>query len=216
MPRRPYRSPWLRPVRLIHTTLHKVLKQAVRWGLIVRNVAEVVQAPRWARKELRVLSPEEVGRLLKASRGERLACLYLLAVTTGLREGELLGLRWRDVNLEAEVLSVSQQLTRTRAGLSFTSPKRGKTRSVRLTPTAVAALKVHRATQNEERLKADSLWQDLGLVFTSTIGTPVDVGNLTYRSFRPLLERAGLPRIRFHDLRHTFATLLLSKGTLLI
>jgi integrase len=123
-----------RTVQLIHTTLHKALKQVVRWGLIVRNVAEVVQAPRWARKELRVLSPEEVGRLLKASRGERLAYLYLLAVTTGLREDELLGLRWRDVNLEAEVLSVSQQLARTKAGLSFTSPKRGKARSVGLHP----------------------------------------------------------------------------------
>lgn len=162
---------------------------------------------------MRALSPEEVRKLLEAARGDRLECLFLLAVTTGLREGELLGLRWRDVNLEGEVLSVRQQLTRTKSGLSFTSPKRGKTRSVRLTATAAAALKAHRAAQNEERLKAGSLWEDLELVFTSTIGTPVDVGNLTYRSFRPLLKRAGLPRIRFHDLRHTFATLLLSKGT---
>ena len=202
-----------RTVRLIHTTLNKALKQAMRWGLVPRSVTELVQAPRWVKKEVRALSPEEVRKLLEAAHGERLECLFLLAVTTGLREGELLGLRWRDVNLKDEVLSVRQQLSRTRSGLSFTSPKRGKSRSVRLTATAVAALKAHRAAQNEERLKAGCLWQHLELVFTSTVGTPVDVGNLTYRSFRPLLERAGLPRIRFHDLRHTFATLLLSKGT---
>ena len=111
------------------------------------------------------------------------------------------------------LLQVRRQLTRTRAGLSFSAPKRGKARVVRLTATAVAALEGHRAVQNEERTRAGSLWQETSLVFTSTIGTPVDVGNLTYRSFRPLLERAGLPRIRFHDLRHTCATILLSRGT---
>jgi integrase len=83
---------------------------------------------------------------------------------------------------------------------------------VRLTDTAVAVLKTHKTAQNAERLKAGSLWKDHDLIFTSTIGTPVDVGNLTYRSFRPLLKRAGLPQIRIHDLRHTAATLLLGKG----
>lgn len=83
---------------------------------------------------------------------------------------------------------------------------------MRITEGAVAALRDHRGRQNEDRLRLGSLWQDDGLVFTSTVGTPVDVDNLTYRSFRPLLERAGLPRIRVHDLRHTAATLLLGKG----
>ena len=111
------------------------------------------------------------------------------------------------------LLQVRRQLTRTRDGLSFTAPKRGKARVVRLTDLAIAALKAHREAQNEERARAGSLWEETSLVFTSTIGTPVDVGNLTYRSFRPLLKSADLPRIRFHDLRHTCATLLLSKGT---
>jgi integrase len=117
------------------------------------------------------------------------------------------------VDLERELLQVRRQLTPTRDGLSFTAPKRGKARVVRLTDMAIAALKAHREAQNEERARACSLWEETSLVFTSTIGTPVDVGNLTYRSFRPLLKRTNLPRIRFHDLRDTCATLLLSKGT---
>ena len=106
-----------------------------------------------------------------------------------------------------------RQLTRTKGGLSFTSPNRGKARVVRLISTAVAALGAHREAQTVEQTKAGSLGQDGALVFASTVGTPVDAGNLTYKSFRPLLERAGLPRIRFHYLRNTCATLLLSKGT---
>jgi integrase len=117
------------------------------------------------------------------------------------------------VNLEDGTLQVRRQLTRTKDGHSFTTPKRGKSRVVRLTGTAVAALRAPQAQQSKERAKAGSLWQNADLVFTSTVGTPVDVGNLTYKSLRPLLEHAGLPRIRFHDLRHTRATLLLSKGT---
>jgi integrase len=135
-----------------------------------------------------------------------------VAITAGLREGELLGLRWEDVGLGVGKLAFKRQLTRTKDGLSFNAPKRGKTRSVRLTAHAVNTLKDHRKRQLEKQPAAGLLWRENGLVFASTIGTPVDVGNLTYRSFRPLLERASLPRIRFHDLRHTCATILLGKG----
>jgi integrase len=202
-----------RTVKLIHTVLNKSLKYAVHHGLIPRNSCESVTPPRVMKKEIKALSPQEAKRLLESAKGERFEALYVLAITAGLREGELLGLRWQDVNLDAETLSVRQQLTRTRSGLSFTSPKGDKSRSIRLASHTVRVLKHHNIAQKEERLKAGSLWQDTRLVFTTKVGTPVDVGNLTYRSFRPLLERAGLPRIRVHDLRHTFATLLLSKGT---
>lgn len=206
-----------RTVRLVHTTLHKALKQAVRWGLVPRNVTEAVVPPklsRDARKEIRPLSQEQARALLAAARGDRLEALYVLAVTAGLRQGELLGLRWQDVDLEGGTLSVRQQLTRSNEyGLRFTEPKSKKSRrSIKLAKSAVDALKRHRVAQNEERLRLGSLWQDQGLVFTSGTGGPLDVGNLTNRSFRPLLERAGLPRIRFHDLRHTCATLLLSRN----
>jgi integrase len=200
-------------VRKMHSILRKALKQAVLDGLIPRNVCDAVTAPRQTKKEMQPLTPAQAKRLFENVREDRLRALYVLAITAGLREGELLGLRWEDVNLERGLLQVRQQLTRTRDGLSFTAPKRGKARVVRLTDMAIAALKAHREAQNEERARAGSLWEETSLVFTSTIGTPVDVGNLTYRSFRPLLKRTNLPRIRFHDLRHTCATLLLSKGT---
>jgi integrase len=126
----------------------------------------------------------------------------------------LLGLRWQDVDLQRGSLQVRQQLIRTEEdGLCFTSPKGGRSRGLKLTQGAIDALKRHRKRQNEERLRLGTLWQDTGLVFTSTIGTPMDGDNLAKRSFGPLLKRAGLPRIRFHDLRHTFATVLLSRGT---
>jgi integrase len=201
-----------RTVQLIHTTLRKALQQAVSDGILPRNVCEAVRPPWRVRKEMRPLTLEQARTFLEAAKGDRLQALYILAITTGLREGELLGLRWTDVDLEGGKLRVLRQLTRTKKGLSFTVPKRGRTRVVRLTGTAGAALKAHKALQNEERLKAGSLWQDDDLVFTSTIGTPVDVGNLTYRSFRPLLKSAGLPQIRIHDLRHTAATLMLGRG----
>jgi integrase len=202
-----------RTVQIIHTVLRKALQQAVRDDVLPRNVCDAVTAPRQTKKEMQPLTPAQAKRLLENVREDRLRALYVLAITAGLREGELLGLRWEDVNLERKLLQVCRQLTRTRDGLFFTAPKRGRARVVRLTDLAIAALEAHWVAQNEERTRAGSLWQETGLVFTSTIGTPVDVGNLTYRSFRPLLKRTDLPRIRFHDLRHTCATLLLSKGT---
>jgi integrase len=202
-----------RTVQIIHTVLRKALQQAVRDDVLTRNVCDAVTAPRPTKKEMQPLTPEQAKSLLENVREDRLRALYVLAITAGLREGELLGLRWDDVDLERKLLQVRRQLTRTRDGLSFTAPKRDKARVVRLTDIAIAALKAHREAQNEERARAGSLWEETSLVFTSSIGTPVDVGNLTYRSFRPLLKRTNLPRIRFHDLRHTCATLLLSKGT---
>jgi integrase len=202
-----------RTVQIIHTVLRKALQQAVRDDVLPRNVCDAVTAPRQTKKEMQPLTPAQAKRLFENVREDRLRALYVLAITAGLREGELLGLRWEDVNLERGLLQVRQQLTRTRDGLSFTAPKRGKARVVRFTDMAIAALRAHWVAQNEERTRAGSLWQETGLVFTSTVGTPIDVGNLTYRSFRPLLKRTDLPRIRFHNLRHTCATLLLSKGT---
>jgi integrase len=146
-------------------------------------------------------------------RGDRFEALYVLAVTAGLREGKLLGLKWEDADLEAGTLSVRRTLSEARSGRFFEPPKNGKGRSIKLTAQAVEALRNHRKYQNEERLRLGTLWQDQGLVFPAQTGTPMNAKNLTARSFKQRLERVGLPRsVRLHDLRHTCATLLLGKG----
>jgi integrase len=202
-----------RTVQYIHTTLHKALKDAVGDGLIPRNVTEAVRAPRPAKKEVRPLSPDQSRTFLEAARGDRYEALYVLAVTAGLREGELLGLKWEDIDLDVGSLAVRRTLSEARSGRFFEAPKNGKGRSIKLTRQAVEALRTHRKRQNEERLRFGTLWQDSGLVFPAQTGTPMNAKNLTARSFKPLLERAGLSRtVRLHDLRHTCATLLLGKG----
>ncbi|BBL78430.1 Tyrosine recombinase XerC [Rubrobacter xylanophilus DSM 9941] len=202
-----------RTVQYLHVVLHRALKQALRWGLISRNPAEAVDPPKVRKEEMRPLSPEEARRFLEAAEGDRLEALYVLALTTGMRQGELLGLKWEDIDLDAATLTVRRTLTAAEGGRPlFSSPKTAKgRRSIRLTPGAVAALKAHKVRQAEEKLRSP-LWKDYGLVFTTEAGTPIDRHNLIQRSFLPLLRRAGLPKIRFHDLRHTAATLLLSKG----
>ncbi len=202
-----------RTVRYVHTTLNKALKDALADGLIPRNVASAVRPPKLTKKEIRPLSPEQANIFLEAARGDRFEALYVMAITTGLREGELLGLRWEDVDLESGTLSVRRTLSEARSGRFFEPPKNGKGRNIRLTARAVDALKRHKASQNEERLRLGTLWHDEGLVVPSLTGTPMNAKNLTARSFKPLLKQAGLPHtVRFHDLRHTCATLLLSKG----
>lgn len=202
-----------RTVQYIHTTLHKALKQAVNDGLLPRNVTEAVKAPRLTKKEVRPLSPQQAQTLLEAAQGDRFEALYVLAVTAGLREGELLGLKWEDVDLLAGTLSVRRSLSTFKGGHSFEPPKNGKGRSIRLTARAVDALERHRAAQNEERLRLDSLWEDHGLVFPAQTGKPMRPWSLTGGPYLRLLRRAGLPEgTRFHDLRHTCATLLLVEG----
>jgi integrase len=202
-------------VRYIHAVLHRALKQALRWGLVPRNASESVDLPKLGNEEVEVLLPEEVRTFLEAAREDRLEALYVVAVTVGLRRGELLGLRWTDLKLDGESkLRVGRQLQRMRdgSGRRFVAPKGGKGRTIRLPARTVEALKAHRARQAEMKLKAGSLYQDGGLVFASEIGTALEPSNIDRRSFKPLLEKAGLPNIRFHDLRHSCATVLLSQG----
>lgn len=199
-------------VRLIHAMVHRSLKQALRLRLVAVNVSEAVDPPRLEHREFRALSPEEVKRLISAAKGDRNEALYILALTTGMRQGELLGLRWADVDLDGAFLAVRQQVYRVRGKWVFTEPKTAKgRRTITLPPMTVEALRRHRVIQSEERLKASD-WDDTDLIFPNRHGRPMEKQNLMRRSFRPLLERADLPRIRFHDLRHSAATLLLSLG----
>ena len=200
-----------RTVLHIHRVFSKALKQAAADGLIPRNPADPVMPPQPRREEIRPLNCEQVRALFEAANGDRLEALYIVAVTAGLRRGELQGLKWDDLDLEAGTLQVRRTLSEPKGGYIFETPKSGKGRSVRLTRRATAALRSHRKRQLEERMKLAGLWTDHGLVFTSGVGTPLLGGNLN-RSFKATLRRAGLPEVRFHDLRHTCATLLLKQG----
>jgi integrase len=200
-------------VQQIHAVLHKALAQALRWGMIPRNPADAVKAPRPAPEEMRPLSPDEALKLVEAVHGDKLEALYILAVQTGMRQGELLALKWEDVDLNRGVIHVRRTLVRSRGRLALGEPKTKKSRRpVNLTNVAVEALKTHLGQQLEDIQRLGDLYRDDGLVFTSGVGTLINPSNLRRRSFKPLLQRARLPQIRFHDLRHTCATLLLSRN----
>jgi integrase len=202
-----------RTVQYIHITLHKALKQAVSDGLIPRNATEAVKPPQVRREEIHPLTAEQVKMLLDAASGDRLEALYVLAVHTGLRQGELLGLKGDDIDLDAEALQVRRTLTTAKGGTRLAAPKtKGSRRRVSLTGVAAEALRGHLERQLEEIDQAGSLWQENGLVFASETGAPLDRRGLTSCRFKALLKRAGLPHFRFHDLRHTCATLLLTKN----
>lgn len=201
-----------RTVQYLHAVLRRALGQALKWGLVARNVATLVNPPQVRRLEVQPLSPGEARQLLDAIDGDRLAALYSVALALGLRQGEALGVRWQDVDLDAGTLTVRKTMQRVYGKLELVDPKTTKShRTVALPDVAVAALQSHRVRQLEERLLAGSRWQESGLVFATAIGTPLDGRNVT-RHFQKLLKDAGLPRQRFHDLRHTCASLLLSQG----
>jgi integrase len=201
-------------VQKIHHVLHKALTQAMRWDLIPRNPADSVKAPTPTPKEMHPLSVLEARQLLEAARGDRLEALYVLAVHTGMRRGELLGLQWEDVYLDDiyPTIRVRRTLTRKGTGYVLGEPKtKNSRRSVRLTPGAVEVLRTHRARQAEEKLRTGSLYGDQSLVFAGKGGGLINPSNLRQRSLIPLLKRAGLPHITFHDLRHTCASLLFQR-----
>jgi len=203
-----------RSVLHIHRTLSKALKQATDDVLIPRNAAASVKPPQARREEMQPLSRDQVRTFLDTVKGDRMEALYVLAVTSGLRQGELLALKWEDVDLEGTnpTLEVRRSLSETRGRRSFVTPKSGRGPHLRLSKRAVSALGAHRKRQLEERVRKAGLWEDQGLIFPSEVGTLMSGRNL-YRAFKIRVKRASLPQtLRFHDLRHTCATLLLKQG----
>ena len=207
-------SEGLRPrsVRYIRGTLRSALNHGVRWDLISRNVAALVSSPRVEQYEISPLTPAEAHILLKSLKGDRLEALYSVALTMGLRQGEALGLRWQDVDLDLGYVRVSKQLQRIDGRLQLVEPKTARSRRVIAMPaTIVNGLREHRDRQNAEKKRAGERWTDCGFVFTGPEGMPLD-GSAISKQFHRVLERAGLPQRRFHDLRHSCATLLLVQG----
>src|SRR5215211_3195161 len=200
-------------VRYIHAVLHRALEQAVRFHLIPFNPAARVDTPKLRQQEITPLDAEQARRFLQAASCEKFEALYVLSLTVGLRCGEALGLKWSDIDLDAGTLRVVRQLQRIRegGGLVFMEPKNASRRTVDLPQRAVEALRSHRHTQVEEKLRVTG-YEDSGLVFATGKGTPLDAQNIINRHFKPLLKRAELPSIRWHDLRHTCFTILLARG----
>jgi integrase len=228
-----------RTVQYLHANLRNALKHAERWGLVSRNVAKLVDAPKLPKHEAQSLTIAQAGKLLAAVNGDRsnakdekrraltepdrLRALFSVAVAMGLRRGEIVGLRWENVDLDAGVLRVREQVQRVKVkrdengkkiggGLVVQDLKTDKSRRTLKVPAAVLdELREHAKRQKAERLRAGPLWTETGYVFSTTTGTPLD-GRNVHRQWREALDDAGLPALPFHASRHTAASFLLAQG----
>lgn len=204
----------------VRVVLHAALKQAVRWQLVPRNVCEAVPAPRVERHERTLWSREDLARFQAALSSDDDSTLFALAIRTGLRRGELLGLRWSDINLDTGRLTVRRGLVKVAGGVKEEGTKGRRGRALDLSPGEIALLRAHRQAQLVLRLAAGSAWQDRDLVFALPPGRDPErhPGGRAYspttflRHWRLLLARAEVPYLRPHDLRHLNATLLLEAG----
>jgi integrase len=205
-------------VNHFHNVLHKALDTAVKWNLVARNVCDLVSPPRRKQFEVQPLSLDQVHKLLSVVKGHYMEALFKLALATGLRRGELMGLKWQDINFDTGVLQVRRILSRVPTkmpgkGYVEAEPKTQKSRrSIVIAPFALEALQQHRVSQLEAKVTAGSAWQEHDYVFCTSIGTHLNPTRDILDQLKVLLKKAGLPNIRFHDLRHSAATLLLSVG----
>ncbi len=200
-------------VALIHAVLHTALEHAVKWNLVARNVASLVSVPHSDPQEVRALTSDEARKLIEVARDHWLEPLLILALTTGLRRGELLALRWSDIDVSHGIMQVRRTANRY-AGYGFVEndPKTKRSRrNIILSDIALQALQDQHVLQDKMKTKAGERWQEQDLVFTNRSGGFFDPETLV-KHFHLLLDKAGLPHIRFHDLRHSAATILLTMG----
>lgn len=202
-----------RTVQYVRAVLRKALGTAEKYGLVARNVATLVDPPRSEHRDNTYLDFDQTRRLMEAVEGNPLEALYAVSIYHGLRQGEALGLSWDDVDLKAGILKVRKQLQRIRGEWQRNEPKTAKSRrTIPLSSTVVDLLKDHRTGQLEARLKSGGEWgNDWDLVFTTSTGQPLDA-RIVIDNFKAVLNRAGLPDMRWHDMRHSCATLQLATG----
>ena len=199
-------------VRNVHIALRRSLADAERYGLGPRNVAALVKPPSVTWPELTTWTAGDVRTFLAAVAGDRLAALYRCLITTGIRRGEALGLRWSSVDLDRGRLIIERSLVVVNDVVEWSAPRTARSRrSVSLDRETASALRAHRKRQLEERVAAGDAWEEEDLVFCDELGGPLHPDRFT-RTFQSAARRAGVPRVRLHDLRHTWATLALAAG----
>lgn len=192
-------------VRTVHATLHSILETAVRIGYIPKNPSDFCKLPRVEKKKIHPLEGDQIKALMEAVKGDRFEYLYAVALFTGMRQGELIGLTWDCVDLESGVINVSKQLARISGQVVFQSPKSGKGRTITVAPYVVSLLKAQKRRQAEYQLRAGNLWDNPNdLVFTTEIGGHALHCSIT-SSFKRIAANIGIPDATFHDLRHTYA-----------
>lgn len=197
----------------VHSVLHNALSHAVKLGTIPRNPASVVKTPKEPSKEMQILDENQVSQLLLSTKNHRLGMLIYLAMSTGMRQMELLGLKWSDIDWVKHTIRVERQLVRPEGkGVQF-APLKTKSgrRSIDISPRTIEALREHYNNQHLIKQSVGTKWQENDLIFTNSFGGPINPRNLL-RDFKKLLQDAGLPPIRWHDLRHTTASIWLNQG----
>lgn len=203
-----------RSVQYHHAVLRRALNQAMRWGITVRNVATLVSPPRVRRPEVRPLTPDQARSFLDAAKGDLLEHVYAVALALGLRQGEVLALSWNDVDLDVGTLTVRRTLQRYGGAYHLDEPKTERSRrTIGLPGQLVKVLNDRRRRQLEDQVKTGSAWSgnEWELIFTNEIGEPLYGGAVT-RRFQALLKASGLPRQKFHDLRHACASFMLAQN----
>lgn len=209
-------KPGLSPksIKNVHGILHKSLQQAVALGYIPFNPTDACTLPRIERKEILPLDEPQIAAFLEAIKGHRHELLYKIALFTGMREGELLGLGWDCVDFRREVIIIKRQLRKEqkKGGQYYlASPKNGKTRTIAPAHCVMEFLRLQQMKQAEQRLSAGAQWVDTGMVFTNAFGNYLSYRTV-YDCFKRIVKSIGIPSARFHDLRHTFAVMSLSAG----
>ncbi|MGO0058594.1 tyrosine-type recombinase/integrase [Brevibacillus fluminis] len=210
-----YRDGGLSPItiRHLHGMIHKALENAVRWQIVARNVSQMVELPRVEKRETDVLTREQVQQLVEAAKDHELYIPILLAVTTGMRYAEIFGLPWKHVDLDKRIINVRQQLVRTKGEYKLTEPKtKSSERLISLPDSLVAPLRKHKAEQGQKKWHFGKDFNKDDLVCCRPEDGQPYSATPVRRKFRSILEKAGLPDVRIHDLRHTVATLLLEQG----
>lgn len=200
-------------VRHLHAVIRRALNVAMRWQLVSVNVATLVEPPSVTSREVVPLTASQAKDLLTAAKGTTNEARWAVGLALGLRQGEVLGLQWADIDFDGGVLRVQRALQRqSGSGLVFVAPKTARSRrTLPLPAPLLSLLREHRAAQARARLRAGNLWRDSGCVFTNEIGGPIEP-KADWAAFKALLRTAGLPDVRLHDLRHTAASLLLIQG----